>query len=168
MPSFRLYLLTLCVVLAGCTPHDPLDWKVSAKTPEDFETWRDSHVQLLPDDLREEFTRSFGWFAKLSPGSVAPSSFNDTTNFICRKLNGRMVRLVILEGYELETRELQARISTRSDNILKNIAMTEGINDPAIEQRFDRARRAQAESIETMEKRLRFIETRVNELYGKR
>jgi hypothetical protein len=165
-PRLRFCLPACALVLAcvACRPADPLDWKISAKTPAKFEEWQSTDLRRLPEREQQEFNRAFNFYASTSPRGLAPKDMDETNNPLCRRLHGRTIRHVILEGYDLERRTLAARISTESDNIIRNAEQTAKIDDPATLQRFEKVRNLQLESIEKYKARLAEIAQRVKEL----
>lgn len=161
MTSVVRFLLTLAALaLAGCVPADPLDWKISAKTPAQFNEWRDEDLPRLPAEVQKEFIHTFNFFAAQTPG-VTSKRMDATDNPLCRRLHGRTIRNVIIEGYSLETTALLSKISTTSDNLLRNLQRSQTAAAAPAQDRFDRVQLSQTDAIAVMEKRLAEIKARV-------
>src|ERR1051325_2435512 len=153
MPFPRPLLLVIAagaLAWAGCRPRDPLDWKISAKTPAHFEEWRDEDLVRLPTVEQAEFNRAFSFFAATAPRALADKDMDATNNPLCRRINGRTIRSVILEGLDLEKRALYARIYTESDNIARNAELTAKREDEETAKKVEKARVGQMANIAAM------------------
>lgn len=159
----RHFIPVLCLALLGCIPADPLDWKVSAKTPNHYHEWRDTDFRRLSPEVRGEFDRTFNWFATLTPGGAKTDKL-DQENALTRRLHGRTIRSVVLEGYQLETTALLSRISNTTDNMLRSLQLGERSGSAFSAQRLDQNREAQTAAIEKMNARLAEIKARVQQL----
>jgi hypothetical protein len=155
------------VGFTGCSPRDPLDWRISAKTPSHFEEWRDQDLVRLPAREQQEFNRAFTFFASTSPRALDTKDMGATNNPLCRRINGRTIRSVILEGLDLEKRALYARIYTESDNIARNANLTAKMDSEAISQKVEKARTGQMANIAAMNLRIAEIDERVKQLSPK-
>jgi hypothetical protein len=167
MLPLRLVLALLVIAasaLAGCTPRDPLDWKISAKTPAHFEEWRDQDLARLPEAQQAEFNRAFSFFSSTAPRALESKDMNATSNPLYRRVNGRTIRSVILEGLDLEKRALYARIYTESDNMVRNAQLTATRDDPETARKVEKARVGQAANIAAMKLRVQEIDDRVKAL----
>jgi hypothetical protein len=169
MPASSRFLVSLIVVALvaiGCTPADPLEWKVYAKTPAYFEAWRTENLSKAPPAIQKEFNHAFDIISSMRPRALAlaPGDLHKTGNLICEHLHRRRLRSVILEGYQLETRALNARISTLSDKLIENLKRSTQAADPGLQQRFEKVQNSQKADLAQMEARLKEIERRTNEL----
>lgn len=155
------------MLVTGCRPRDPLDWKISAKTPGHFEEWRDDDLVRLPAAEQAEFNRAFTFFSATAPRALDEKDMSATNNPLCRRINGRTIRSVILEGLDLEKRALYSRIYTESDNLVRNAELTAKRDDPEIERKVEKARTGQMANIAAMKLRLQEIDERVKALSPK-
>ncbi len=163
-PRVFLTVAALALAGAGCRPTNPLDGKISAPTPAAFEAWEDQELERLGERERREFVHAFDFIASTMPAALAPADANKTGNPLCRRLDGRTIRSVILEGYDLEKRTLYARISNESDHLIQNASRVEKVDDPKLLARYDRVRDFQKSYVDQMQARLGEIERRVAEL----
>lgn len=153
------------LLLAGCQPKDPLDWKISASSPDAYNVWIERHHHLLPPDLQHDFNRAFAFlrndtairFGRVDPGKIQ--------NRLCPRLDGRSIRALILEADQVESDALRTRISVTVDDIVRNTKASESLaGRPADLQRFADARAGQEAAIKAMRVRLAEIDAQVREL----
>jgi CRISPR/Cas system-associated protein endoribonuclease Cas2 len=123
MPILKKFLrraaaVLFAVAVAGCQPRDPLDMKISAQSPDDFNRWTDTHDSRLPPEAAQEFHRAF---ARLQQGTLAGDS-QGAAAALCRKLDGRTVRQVIADGYFMANTSIRRSILNELDNVQRNLA----------------------------------------------
>lgn len=159
--ALRHVVLLLVLLGASCQPADPLDWKVSANTPEDYNAWNIRTVAKLPPELREEYLRAFNKLAVATPGGISPRSMTDEHFPLCKRLNGRTVRTIIIDGYAAERQRLLEKIGAETDTMLRNLQRRAKITDPNADARYDRVQDAQSASIDAMNRRLEEIDAQV-------
>src|SRR2546423_648274 len=108
-PLFSFFLAGCC--LSGCgEPADPLDRKVEADTPAEYNEWNHRTLPQLPEPLRSEFGHAFEEIVIVSGRAGTARNLEDSTDPVCRRLNGRTVRAAILDGYRLESDRLSRRL----------------------------------------------------------
>ncbi len=157
--------LLAALLLAGCQPKDPLDWKIGAGSPEAFDTWMDRRHRLLPPDLQQDFDRAFAVVRSDTAthlGTVDPARINAG---LSRRLDGKTIRAVILDADDVESDALRTRISLTIDAIVRNARASESLeNRPAEAQRFAEARAGQETAIKAMQARLDEVAAQVHRL----
>ena len=139
------------IVLANQQPSDPLDWRVKAKTPEDFEQWSDDNIHLLPPDLAKELYRAFSNIEARTPQSrplKKDSDYLSETVPFCVRIHHRTIRAVLIDGYSAANETLSLGITLESDNIIKNLKRQETLDAKSPEyERFERKIAAQEKTI---------------------
>jgi hypothetical protein len=104
-------------VLGGCRARDPMDWKISASSPNDFNGWSDRNGPLLPTGLRQELARAIQFLQGDSGLSDRGASMENPRNPFCVRIDRKTVRYVILEGYFAEKKFLSNRVMLEIENI---------------------------------------------------
>ncbi len=152
----RLFLFALLgtILFAGCAPSaDPLDWKIEADDIDELNVWLRDTLPLLPDDLKAEVEASIGNIqSSLSEkGDVARALA------LCRRLDGRSVRFVVINGYEIGNDILTARIQNESEALLRLAQTADALPADQVEREtaYHRARSAAyKKTLERAEQRL--------------
>lgn len=119
VPGFALALL-----VAGCGPTDPLDIKIRAHNAADYDDWLATHYRRLPEGIAQEYNKAFLLIKQTSPRGSSSSpdpGIRDGTTYVCQKLDGRTVRRVIADGYELANTTLQRSISNEIENAKRTL-----------------------------------------------
>lgn len=148
------------LLVCGCRPADPLDWKIDAKTPNHYNEWHATHFPQLPRELQQEFAHSFRLISAIEQGAT-PKNMNASNNPLCQRLHRQTVRSVILDGYHLEAKALLSRVSNVSDTLLHNIELRGKADSPEIDRRFERVQNRQETDLSAMNARLEAIKQRV-------
>jgi hypothetical protein len=71
MHRIRLSAALLVVaVLTSCQrPADPLEWRIEAGTPADYNTWAAENTPRMPEALRTEYDHAFHEIGSIQRGS---------------------------------------------------------------------------------------------------
>lgn len=110
------------ILLASCArPRDPLDWKVSANTPADYTEWVATVSPKLPPDLVREYNELWYEYVIVSGRAGVARNPNDANDPVCRELNGRSLRMVLVRGYELKKARLDRKIASDTELLLHDI-----------------------------------------------
>lgn len=128
----RRALGLLCVLFAclatGCNrPPDPLDWKISGDTPGEIDVWFHENLPLMPEELAAELTNCVRNIQLLTPTGINADG-KDRARNLTRRLDGKTVRAVLIEGTEIENRTLVAKLQTQADFISRFIQRNEELN----------------------------------------
>jgi hypothetical protein len=111
--------LLAVLLLAGCGPGaDPLDWRIEADDISDLNTWLNAKLPLMPEELQSELPAAIQNIQSELPANARATA-------LCKRLDGRLVRGVIINGYELGNAALAARIQAESDALMR-LAQTDG------------------------------------------
>jgi hypothetical protein len=111
-------LLLVGLLLAGCSRHaDPLDWKIGGRHLADLQESLERVVASLPDDLRTEFIFCFNNI-KADLLANRAGTRREQENRVCRRLRGRTVREILIEGNSLAYRTIATRILQESDSLM--------------------------------------------------
>ena len=136
----RIWILAL-LALAGCA-RDPLALKVRAETPEEFFAWHRQTLLRQPLAVAEEFNEALTWIVAESPSKMAlddPLMMDNKHHPICRQLDGRTLRQVIVDGYGLANRAMLRAMIQESDKLVTvanyDEQLTRGMKDT---WKFDR------------------------------
>lgn len=137
----KIWILAL-LTLAGCA-RDPLALKVRAETPDEFFAWHRQTLLRQPPAVAEEFNEALTWIVAESPSKMAlddPRMMDNKHHPICRQLDGRTLRQVIVDGYAAANRSLLRAMIQESDSLV-HVAnydehLTRGMKDT---WKFDRA-----------------------------
>lgn len=109
---------------AGCGPTDPLDLKIHARNAEDYDEWLVANYKRMPEGIAQEYNKAFLLIKQTSPrgSSSSPvSGVRDGSLYVCQKIDGRTVRRVIADGYELANLTLQRSISNEIENAQRTL-----------------------------------------------
>ena len=156
--------LLLGLLLAGtaCRPADPLDWKVSAKNPQEYNAWAEKNLPQLEPKLRGEYARAFTAIATTSPNRGAARHMREENHAVCRRIHRRTIRAVILEGYGIEKQKILERMAAQTDLLLKNANRSGApTHSTKTEAKFERVMDAQSTSVEALNRRLTELNTRI-------
>lgn len=116
--THRLFLLSLVLVgFGGCRSKDPLDWKIGAASPNDFNEWSERNTPLLPSETRREFARAIQFLQGDSGLSNRDMAMTSARNPFCRRIDRKTVREAILDGYFAEKKFLTNRVSLEVENL---------------------------------------------------
>jgi hypothetical protein len=122
-PRFGIFATaTILGLLAGCTrPSDPLDWKIDAPTPGRFNAWAQESLPYLTSDLRDEFNHVWHEFVLAGGRAGYARSMDDSSDPVCRRINGHTIRQALQYGYELEKERLNRKIDLESELLLHDL-----------------------------------------------
>jgi hypothetical protein len=132
--------------LAGCQRANPLDLRVKAETPHAFFEWQDTAFGEGSGAVADEFRESVARIVATSPSKMSladPGMMHSEYHPICRELNRRTVREVIIAGYSAVNQELLRGMIHDSDNLLvtlkhHDLIATDAIAARRFDQRIDR------------------------------
>ena len=121
--------LACAVVLlcAACQRH-PLDLRVRAETPQEFHEWHARVMSRQRADIAEEFTESVARIVECSPHKMSladPRMMHSREHPICRELDGRTVRDVMIAGYAAANETLLREIILESDSFVATLQHAE-------------------------------------------
>jgi hypothetical protein len=159
----RFLLPLFLLVLTGCVPSDPLDWRISAKTLDRYDEWYEADLQRLSPELRKEVIWALALISRQTPGLRAEKT-DRSNNPFCRRIDGRALRSLLIEAYGFQSSALHARISTTQDNLLRNVELSKRIATDEQQAEFDRVRRKQVEAVAAIEAEIQQIKKRVDQL----
>ena len=126
-------------VLAGCGRNpDPLEWKIDAAHPAAMQDWLDTNGALMPAQMARELRWSIGNIQLTLPPPRTSEPL-EQANKLCSRLDGKTVRTVLIEGYELSHNVLVARAKNLSETLVGLLNAGEGTTE---EQRDDQMARA--------------------------
>jgi hypothetical protein len=123
----RVVLLPLLcgLILSGCTrSQDPLDWKIAGSRPDQIRAWVDKNLPLMPRDIADEFSVALSNI-KANTYRGRDDDLTEKDRRFCLRIKGRTVRAVMIEGKEMQTRLLTARLQNESTTILQLIRLSE-------------------------------------------
>jgi hypothetical protein len=122
-PRFGIFAAaTVFGLLAGCTrPADPLDWKIDAPTPGRFNAWAEESLPYLTSDIRGEFNHAWHEFVLAGGRAGYARSMDDSSDPVCRRINGHTIRQALQYGYELEKDRLNRKIDLESELLLHDL-----------------------------------------------
>lgn len=136
----KIWILAL-LALAGCA-RDPLARKVQAQTPEEFFAWHGRTLSRQPQAVAEEFNEALTWIVAESPSKMAlddPRMMQNRHHPICRQIDGRTLRQVIIHGYGLANQAMLRAMIQESDKLVMvanyDEQLTRGMKDT---WKFDR------------------------------
>lgn len=106
--------------LTGCNRRgsDPLEWRVRGRTPELLEIWVNESIERMPTELGKEYSAAVVTILNLTPRPPTQKR-DDSSDPLCRRLDGHSVREIIIEADELEVNELRNRISLEYSNLTR-------------------------------------------------
>lgn len=164
----KIWILAL-LTLAGCA-RDPLALKVDAETPEEFFAWHRTTLLRQPPAVAEEFNEALAWIVAESPSKMALDDsrmMQDKHHPICRQLDGRTLRQVIIDGYAAANRALLRAMIQESDKLVTvanyDEQLTRGMKDT---WKFDRVLTQRRESLAEVGAKVERNRRRIDALAG--
>jgi hypothetical protein len=153
----------VCLTVAGCAPKDPLNWKISAATPDDFNDWCQHKLHRMPQNLVIELNTSFDIiFNKVELNRAAVVHDNGFDPF-CQRVNHLPIRDVIADACQIEDESLLSEIIHTQDAMTENIDRSFSA-DAAEQERFKQAIDYQKKGIDELNKELQHNRARIKEL----
>jgi hypothetical protein len=142
-PFHRIVFLGIVLLLAGCSPRsaDPLDWKLEGSDADGMQTWLNANLPLLPAAVAPDLAMSISNIRFKLHGRDA----NETSNLLARKLEGRTVRDVLIEGNQLGRDELVARlahVNTNELDLVNQLDKFPAADQPKLQAQLDYYHRA--------------------------
>ena len=161
--TLALFWIAALVALAGCSrSKDPLEWKIDAAHPAAMQDWLDTNVPLMPTKLGLELRWSIGNIQITLPPPKTREPL-EQANKLCARIDGRTVRAVLIEGYELSHNVLLARAKNRSDELVSLLNAGEGATDEQRDDQMARAANARLD-LQEVKQQLAKSEQRLDEL----
>ena len=153
------------LVLTGCRPQEPLNWKISAASPDDFDAWTERTNPLLPVELRKELARAVTFIQGNSGISAVHLRRSNVSNPFCRRIDRKTIRHVLLEGYFAEKKFLADRVSLEMENILALEVRSElpSMNAEG-KERYAKSMENREQLIQSMKLRIAEIDARAGSL----
>lgn len=162
-------MIGLAVALgAGCGPKDPLDMKVSARNPDDYASWIEAKESRFTEEMMKDFAFAISVIKENTPKGDSRSpdlTVRDGSAEICRKINGRTVRQVILDGYYAANMTMQRTMSNELENLQRNIKRSQepGLGEKEL-RRFEATIKSQQDMIERTKTQLSINQKKVERL----
>lgn len=126
--TLRAAAFGCALLLTGCTPADPLDWKVRAKTPEQYVEWMEENIPLMDEDLSGHLNYAF---ATLSATTDTPhlvfnqKQYRNPNNAFCMQISGLTVRQIIIEGCRAANITILQELNKESEKLRALLASHE-------------------------------------------
>ncbi len=154
----------VCLMVAGCAPKDPLDWKIHADTPDDINDWWQRKKDLMPQNLAIELNASFETiFNKLEFQRVSIEPENGFDPF-CLRVNHASIRDVIVDAYLIADESLLSKIITTQNELIKNVDLSASDDTTAKQSPLDQIIGYQKKQIDELNKELQHNRARIKEL----
>lgn len=161
VPTFwLLWALVVTFTAGGCSPRNayPPNWVVEAEHPHGLARWNARHLPHMPADLQQSYSLAL---LRISDGLGRPrprpgNEFSrDAFDPLCRRIHGRTVRQVVLDGFDSRLETLTNKLALESRNLTANLSRAEGA------QNFDKFIAFQRSVIERYElEKVRVAEAR--------
>ncbi len=122
-----LLVLLAGLFLGGCAREvDPLDWKIAAGDAEELQQWLGANLPLMPNKLGGEVVVSINNIKAGTP--LGPTgNARQKSERLARRLDGHTVREVLVEGYELVSLTLLARINNESEAVVRLLGTADAL-----------------------------------------
>lgn len=139
----RIALAVVGLIVAGCSPRDPLDRVVKAHSPAELKAWLSTVDAEVDPALAREIRQVFTYLATDTPRYRQPTTefeMHRAGNPLCRRVNGRRLREVMIDGYSarIDTLSLQNNIDT--ENLVRLAAVANPERSEAFQRRADEVR----------------------------
>lgn len=108
-PAVALVLLACGLLLTGCGPKDPLDIRIEADTPGDFNDWWNKTRPKFSNEVAREFEYAFQALSSRAPRARG-LRLEDKNDPFCKAWNGRAIRRLIIAAYHERNAQLQEKI----------------------------------------------------------
>ena len=158
--------------LAGCQPADPLDRKVDAATPADYNSWVAKTLPTLPENLAREFAQAIARIKEETPQFHTlrnEREFKSQSNPLCRQIDRRTLRQVIVAGCEASNVTLLRRIKLESDELLALMKRGESATvTAASETRLDQLTDFRRKALDALRAQVEANRQRIKELSAPR
>lgn len=113
--------LGLVLFATGCARRSPLELRVRAETPYEFLEWQERVMTRQPASVAAEFKEAVARIVACSPTRMSlhdERMMHRRHHPICRELDGRTVREVIIAGYVATNEELLRGMILQSNNLI--------------------------------------------------
>jgi hypothetical protein len=153
-----------CLMVAGCAPKDPLDWKIEADTPADFDDWWQQKKDLLPPSLAIELHATFKIISERVEPRGTPKIPDDGLDPFCQRVNHWRIRDALLDGYMLANESLQSQVLIEQNKVLRYIQLS---GTPVIgsqQNELDQAIKYEQQLIDALNRAIQHNQARVHEL----
>jgi hypothetical protein len=151
-PARALLVVAILLTVSGCGPANPLDQTVAASSPARFAAWR-AHVvsDASPDTRRrvdealQEIRMSITGERELKRqmGERVASGSEEIDEAVRQRVDGRTIREVMQQGYELRVRRLKEELAGLEDALSKNARLVTRPGDLESKQHLEGLRERQ-------------------------
>lgn len=158
-------LLAAIFGVTGCTPRDPLDREVEGRTLAELEVWLVSTKRDVDAELAQEIDLVFVNLAANTPRFHRPKNerdLHDRGNALCRRVNGRRLRDVMIDSYEAANTALTLQNNIDAENLLRLSAVVNTDRSEAFERRAEFVK----QEIEKRDAQIRRHRERIAQLRG--
>lgn len=121
-------------------------------------------MPYLPSDLRDEFNHVWREFVIVSGRAGQARSMEDSSDPICRRINGRTIRQALQTGYELEKGRLNRKIDLDGQLLLHALQQAEPDDASPAAKRRTATIATQRREIEEAKQRIEAIDARLAQL----
>ncbi len=123
---------------AGCQRVDPIETRVSAATPQEFFAWQERMRPRWPAEVATEFEAAIDRLVRFSPAKMKLDDAgmqHSRFHPICRAIDGRSLREVMLLGYEAENTVLLREIILNSESLAAIVQLPQAVDGTRAQQR---------------------------------
>jgi hypothetical protein len=164
----QLYQLSfaaaVCFLILGCTPRDPMDWKVQAHTLSKLDDWWTENRELLPPETASELHDAFNVIAGTTFREDNDKAMDNPNDPLCRRLDGRKIRDIIIEGHQIADESLLSKIIREQDVLASNIQMSNSGSTTSQSDYLAQTIRYQQQHINELNRLLQHNQTRLKVL----
>lgn len=116
-------LLLALLFLSACAPEppDPLDWRIAAGTPNEFNAWCAQHQPRMGAQVHADFANAIKCLAAKSARFGQAYDMRETNNPLCQRVNQLTVRSVIIDGLTAGRDILAAQLALKQENVLRTV-----------------------------------------------
>lgn len=164
----RVLVLTaaIAVLLAcGCSPRDPLDREVEARTLAELQIWLAETQRDVDAELAQEIDLVFVNLAANTPRFQKPRHERDMHargNALCRRVDGRRLRDVMIDSYQAANTALTLQNNIDAQNLLRLSGVVNTDRAEAFDQRAEYVK----QEMEKRDAQIRRNRERIEQLRG--
>lgn len=120
MRTPTLVLLLLGLILSGCSRSaDPLDWKIEGRHIDELRGALDEITDHLAPELGREFAFCCANIKADALAGRQAESAGQRNDRICRRLRGKSVREILIEGNELAHQASATQLALQSEKLVR-------------------------------------------------
>ena len=154
--------------VSGCQRVEALDRRVEAETPAEFHAWQEAALARLPEETADEFREAVAWIAAFSPSKMALNDrgmWHSRFHPVCRELDGKTVRQVLVAGYEAVNAELLRASIFDADLLIALLKLPDAVEGTPTERlRLQRQAERRNDALATARVRIAWNRGRIAEL----